>query len=94
MTPYQIMPLEVASFVSGAIAMGFAVCALFFLRFGAKTRDGLFFAFALSFMLLALCQALTTVLGLPLEERSWIYLLKLAAFTLLAGAILAKNMSK
>lgn len=94
MTPVAPMPLEVASFISGAIAMGFAVCAIFFLRFWARTRDGLFFAFALSFLLLALCQALTTVLGLPLEERSWIYLLKLAAFTLLAGAILAKNMGK
>lgn len=94
MNAYHLMSTELASFISGAIAMGFSVCAIFFLRFWARTKDGLFLAFALAFLLLAICQALTTVLGLPLEERSWIYLLRLAAFTLLIGAILAKNMGK
>ncbi|WP_395645226.1 DUF5985 family protein [Terricaulis sp.] len=94
MTSYQFMAPEVASFISGAIAMGFVVCSVFFLRFWRRTKDGLFLAFSLAFLLLALCQALTTMLGLPLEERSWIYLLRLAAFTLLIGAILAKNMGK
>jgi hypothetical protein len=88
------MPADVANFLSGAIAMGFLVCAVFFLRFWARTKDGLFFAFALAFVLLALNSALTTLLGLPLEERSWIYLLRLAAFTLLIGAILGKNVGK
>jgi hypothetical protein len=89
-----MMPEDVANFLSGAIAMGFLVCAIFFLRFWVRTKDGLFFAFALAFVLLALNAALTTLLGLPLEERSWIYLLRLAAFTLLIGAILGKNLGK
>jgi hypothetical protein len=88
------MPPELASFLSGAIAMGYSVCAIFFLRFWARSKDMLFCAFAAAFFLLALCQMLTTVLGLPLEERSWIYLLRLIAFTVLIGAILGKNVSK
>ena len=56
------MPIAIASFISGAIAMGFAICAVFFLRSWARTRDYLFAAFALAFFLLALNQALVTVL--------------------------------
>lgn len=80
-----------ANFMSGMIAMGFAVVALFFLRFWRRTRDGLFLAFALAFALLALNAALAALIGPLLEERSWIYLLRLAAFLLLIIAILRKN---
>lgn len=88
------MAPHVANFFSGAIAMGFAVAALFFLRFWRRTKDGLFLAFAAAFLLMALNQALTSLLGLPQEERSWIYLLRLAAFSLLIIAILRKNVTR
>ena len=83
-----------AEFFSGMIAMGFAVCAVFFLRFWRRTRDSLFLVFSIAFLLLALNQALTTLLGLPLEERSWLYLLRLAAFLIIIGAIVRKNIGK
>jgi hypothetical protein len=83
-----------ADFFSGIIAMGFAVCAVFFLRFWRRTRDSLFLVFSIAFLLLALNQALTTLLGLPLEERSWLYLLRLAAFLIIIGAIVRKNIGK
>jgi hypothetical protein len=83
-----------ADFFSGIIAMGFAVCAVFFLRFWRRTRDSLFLVFSIAFLLLALNQALTTLLGLPLEERSWLYLLRLAAFLIIIGAIVRKNVGK
>lgn len=86
--------MEHAEFFSGLITMGFAVCGAFFLRFWVRTRDFLFLAFALAFFLLALNQALTTLLGLPFEERSWIYLLRLAAFSLVIFAILRKNVGR
>ena len=82
------------AFISGVIAMGFAVCAAFFLRFWGRTKDSLFLVFALAFFLLALGQALTTLLGLPLEERSWLYLLRLAAFIMIIVAVAAKNLGK
>jgi hypothetical protein len=83
-----------ADFFSGMITMGFAVCAVFFLRFWRRTRDSLFLVFSIAFLLLALNQALTTLLGLPLEERSWLYLLRLAAFLIIIGAIVRKNIGK
>ncbi|HVY88858.1 MAG TPA: DUF5985 family protein [Hyphomonadaceae bacterium] len=81
-------------FFSGFLGAGFLVCALFFLRFWARTRDQLFAAFALAFILLAIQQALTVFLGLPDEDRSWIYVLRLVAFSVLIVAVLAKNMSR
>jgi membrane-associated PAP2 superfamily phosphatase len=86
--------LPTADFFSGVIAMGFAVCAVFFLRFWRRTRDSLFLVFSIAFLLLALNQALTSWLGLPLEERSWLYLLRLAAFLIIIGAIVRKNIGK
>jgi hypothetical protein len=81
-----------ADFFSGMIAMGFAVCAVFFLRFWRRTKDTFFLVFSIAFLLLALNQALTSLLGLPLEERSWLYLLRLAAFLIIIAAIVRKNM--
>ena len=88
------MSSPLANFFSGVIAMGFLVCAAFFLRFWSRTKDMLFAAFALAFLLLAIGQSLVTILGLPLEERSWLYLLRLAAFLLIIIAIWRKNLVK
>ena len=78
-------------FVSGAIAMGFVIAGLFFLRFWKRTHEGLFVAFALAFWLLGLTQALLTFTNIPVEERSWLYLLRLAAFSLILASIWIKN---
>jgi hypothetical protein len=78
-------------FLSGAITMGFFIAALFFLRFWRRTRDGLFLAFASSFALLGVGQAVQALANIPQEERSYIYLIRLAAFTLILIAIFRKN---
>ena len=77
--------------LSGAIVMGFVLSGLFFLRFWRRTRDGLFIAFALAFWLLGLMQALLVFADIPDEERSWLYLLRLAAFALILVSIGFKN---
>jgi hypothetical protein len=79
------------AYLSGAITMGYLVAGLFFLRFWFRTRDGLFAAFAAAFWLLALNQAVTTLSGVPREELSWIYLLRVAAFSLIIVAVVRKN---
>lgn len=79
------------AFVSGLITMGFLVSGLFFLRFFMRTRDMLFAAFAAAFWLLAANQALLALSNLPVEERSWMYLLRLAAFAIIILAIAFKN---
>jgi hypothetical protein len=79
-------------FASGAITMGHLIAGLFFLRFWARTRDRLFLAFSAAFWLLAVNQALVALSGIPREEQSWIYIIRLAAFTLIIVAIVHKNM--
>lgn len=81
------------TFLSGAVAMGFGIAGLFFLRFWSKTRDQLFLAFTLAFWLLGLGQAMLAFSNVPAEERSWLYLLRLAAFVLILVAIWRKNKS-
>ena len=81
----------IEDFLGGAIAMGFAIAALFFLKFWRRTREALFLAFAGSFMLLAVTQGLLTLSGIPTEERSWLYLLRLKAFLLILAALWLQN---
>jgi hypothetical protein len=78
-------------FLSGAITLGFAAAGLFFLRFWSRTRDSLFLAFAVAFWLLGLGQALLVLSHIPVEERSWLYLLRLAAFSIILISVLNKN---
>lgn len=78
-------------FLSGAITMGFVVAGLFFLRFWKRTGDSLFLSFAFAFWLLGLTQALLALTNMPVEERSWLYLIRLAAFALILVSIWVKN---
>ena len=78
-------------FLSGAVVMGFFVAGLFFLRFWKRTHDRLFLAFTLAFWLLGLTQGLLAFSVVPVEERSWLYLLRLTAFVLILWAIWDKN---
>ena len=79
------------SFLSGALVAGFAVAGLFFLRFWKRTHDGIFLAFAIAFWLLGVMQALLALTDFPIEERSFLYLIRLAAFSLILAAIWRKN---
>lgn len=78
-------------FLSGAVTLGFLVAALHFASFWHRTRDPLFLSFAGAFALLGLAQALLALANVPAEERSWIYLVRLAAFMLIIVAIGRKN---
>jgi hypothetical protein len=81
----------IESFLSGAVTFGFLLAGLFFLRFWKRTRDGLFLAFACAFWLLGLNQGLIALTDMPVEERSPLYLFRLAAFALIIGSIWMKN---
>lgn len=80
-------------FLSGAVAFGFFVCGLFFLRFWRRTRDGLFLAFALAFGLLGFGQTILALANIPTEERGSLFVIRLVAFALILFAILRKNRS-
>jgi hypothetical protein len=78
-------------FLSGAVALGFATCALFFLRFWRRTREELFLAFSLAFILLGIGQTILALASIPTEERGSLYLIRLLAFALILVAIYRKN---
>jgi hypothetical protein len=77
--------------LSGLIVAGDLIAALFFLKFWRRSGDTLFAIFSAAFLLLALGQALLALTNVPVEERSWIYLLRLAAFSLIIVGIVHKN---
>ena len=78
-------------FLSGAAALGFFACALFFLRFWRRTREQLFLAFSLAFALLGVGQTVIALAQVPTEEKGALYLIRLVAFLLILVAIYGKN---
>lgn len=84
----------VVALIAGAMAAGYGVVGLFFLRFWSRTRDSLFLAFAVAFALLAAGQALPVLYGLPRENLHGVFLLRLAAFSLIIVAIVSKNLGR
>jgi hypothetical protein len=83
--------MTILAFLSGAITLGSVFAALFFLRFWRDTRDELFLSFSIAFLLLGTAQAILALGGVPSEYRSWVYLVRLAAFVLILIAIVRKN---
>ena len=86
--------LQLGPFLAGATTAAFVIAAAFFLRFWVRTRESLFAAFSLAFFLLALNQAVVSLGAIPLEYRSWAYLLRAAAFLVLIVAIVRKNLDR
>ena len=89
---FPITPFE--GLVAGALGMGFLIAGLFFLKFWRRTGDHLFLAFSAAFGLMAVGNVLGVLLNTPHEERSGIYLFRLAAFVLIIVAVLAKNLRR
>lgn len=77
--------------LAGMVTAGFAIAALFFLRFWRDTRDTLFLFFAAAFLLLGISQLILALGSVPDEYRAWVYLGRLAAFVLILVGILQKN---
>lgn len=81
-------------FLSGATAMGCAVAALFFVRFWRHTRDRLFVHFAVAFAILGLNRAALALVVPAAESTPYFYVLRLAAFLLIAYAVIDKNRAR
>jgi hypothetical protein len=80
-----------SAFLAGMVTAGFLAAGLFFARFWVRSRDALFLSFSAAFWLLAANQGLATLVPEPESEESWYYLLRVAAFVLIAIAIVRKN---
>ncbi len=78
--------------VSGALLTCYLIAGVFFLRFWTTTRDRLFLMFAAAFGVLAIQRfALTMTRGSEMEDQTVFYLIRLAAFVIIAIAIVDKN---
>src|SRR5581483_581402 len=82
---------NVLQVMSGMIVAGYAVVALLFLRSWRDTRDRLFAIFAAAFALLAVQHLALSLSDQLVEERVYLYVLRLVAFLLILYAIADKN---
>lgn len=82
----------VYQFLSGAVMLAFWAIGVFFLKFWKKTRDRLFFYFATAFWMLAIERIALAILRDPTQEiHSFVYLIRLTAFSIILFAIADKN---
>jgi hypothetical protein len=79
------------TFTSGAVAFGSAAIGLFFLRFWRQSHDRFFLLFAAAFVVFAANRVVLLVQRQHGDEGVLAYLIRLAAFLLILGAIVDKN---
>ena len=78
-------------FASGALAMGYALAALFFLRFWRRTTVALFAWFGVAFVLLAAQRVMLVFIERAPGAMPWSYTVRLLAFALILVGIVARN---
>lgn len=83
--------IVLVSLVSGMMAAGFLVAALFFLRFYRTTRDALFVYFTIAFLLLAVEKLAVLVVPDWFPEPPWLFIVRLLAFASIGAGIWEKN---
>jgi uncharacterized membrane protein HdeD (DUF308 family) len=81
----------VKGFLVGIIATSSVMVGVFFLKFWKRTRDFLFLAFAIAFIIEGLDRACVLMVARPNEGKPWMYLVHLLASGLILVAILKKN---
>ena len=82
------------TFLQGSIAACLFICGLMFLRFWRDSKDELFVYFAAAFFMMSINRVVVVMLGAPTEVRGYIYVIRMAAFLLIAIAIWRKNTAK
>ena len=74
--------------------VGFLVIGLFFYQFWKQTKDRFFAAFAVAFWILA-AERIVLLASAPAHEwEPFVYLIRFAAFAMILGAIVSKNLEK
>lgn len=78
-------------FLLGVIVSCSLAAALFFFKFWRHTRDPLFLAFGIAFLIEGLNRMLFLFIEHPNEGSPAIYIVRLLAFLLILAAIVRKN---
>ncbi|HVB35916.1 MAG TPA: DUF5985 family protein [Candidatus Acidoferrales bacterium] len=81
----------IEGFLLGVIVTTSLTAGVFFLKFWRHTRDSLFLAFAIAFIVEGLNRAAVLFAARPNEGSPLIYIVRLFAFLLILAAILKKN---
>ena len=81
----------IEAFLLGAIATASFTAGVFFLKFWTATRDLLFLAFAVFFLVEGINRVALLLVTRPNEGSPWIYVVRLLALALILGAIVRKN---
>lgn len=84
----------IEGFLIGVVATSSVIAGLFFLRFWKRTHDPLFLAFGVAFLIEGINRVRFLSLADPAEGEPGIYLVRLLAFLLIAGAIVHKNLRR
>ena len=77
--------------LAGALAMGYGVVALFFVRFWRQSRDRLFLFFSIAFALLGVQRLALSLTSLSDGETIQYYVMRLVAYAIILAAIVDKN---
>lgn len=83
--------MRVEAFLLGVIAITSLTAGLFFLKFWRRTRDSLFLAFSVAFLIEGVNRTAVLNAKHPNEGSPWIYTVRLIAFLIILGGILHKN---
>lgn len=78
-------------FLVGVIATSSIAAGLFFLRFWRDTRDSLFLAFGIAFLIEGINRAALISIEHPNEGSPWVYLVRCFAFLIILAGIVNKN---
>ncbi|HEY1215530.1 MAG TPA: DUF5985 family protein [Bryobacteraceae bacterium] len=92
LSPIEHPTLDI--FLLGFVVAASLAAALFFLRFWKNTRDLLFLAFTVFFLVQAVTQSLVLGYAHPNEGSIGLFLLRLLSVLVILAAILWKNFGK
>lgn len=81
-------------FLLGFITGCSSVALLYFLKFWRSSRDPLFLAFAVFFLVQSFRESAVLGLRYPNEGNFWLFLIRLISVLFVLGAILWKNLSQ
>ncbi len=81
----------IEGFLLGVIVTCTLVASAFFLRFWRRTRDPLFLAFGVAFLIEAMNRCAVLLVERPFEGSSGIYVVRLVSYLLILIGILNKN---
>jgi len=84
----------ITGFLTGVIFSLYMVATVFFVKFWTRTGDRLFLAFAVAFVMEGFNRLQFLSVNHPEDGSPGIYIVRILAFSLIAAAVIAKNLQQ